>query len=110
MSKRGASIALLLLGVSFLAMAAIGGNIFLALVGVGYLVNAALYFFGFRDRANERRQARLEAKYGGRPIPAQPDDLPHWFSPDNPPGWYLNPASGEPAYWSELGWRRPVSR
>ena len=57
------------------------------------------------SRAQVRRRQRLEAKYGSRPIPPQPDNLPRWFSPDNPPGWYLNPATGEPAYWSEIGWR-----
>lgn len=56
-------------------------------------------------RMQERRRRRLEAKYASRPTPAQPDNVPHWSSPDHPPGWYLNPATNEPAYWSEIGWR-----
>jgi hypothetical protein len=95
----------LLFGVGFLVTAVVLGGTFGYIIGVLNLVNAGLRFSGIQDRGLERRRERLEAKCAAQVIPPQPDDLPRWFSPDNPPGWYVNPATDEPAYWSELGWR-----
>jgi hypothetical protein len=91
------------LGIWALAEARYGTGTFWFVMSVAWMLNAL-----FRNntlRAQERRRQRVEAKYASRPIPAQPDNLSRWFSPDNPPGWYLNPATNEPAYWSEIGWR-----
>lgn len=103
----GPAVAFLLFGVCILVMAAIVGSITLAILGVGYLINAVQRFFGVGDRAQERRRKRLEARYATQAIPTQPESPPRWFSPDNPPGWYLHPVTDELAYWSELGWRNP---
>ena len=81
-------------GIWALAEAKYGTGAFWLAMSVAWMLNAL-----FRNntlRAQERRRQRLEAKYASRPIPAQPD---------NPPRWYLNPATNEPAYWSEIGWR-----
>ena len=107
--KHGAAAGLLLLGICWLAFAAVDGRVGSALRAVGYLIAAVLRFFGIPEQNRKRSRQRLEARYATQAIPLQPADPPRWFSPDNPPGWYLNPASNEPAYWSELGWRHPAS-
>jgi alpha-beta hydrolase superfamily lysophospholipase len=97
------SAAFAILGIWALAEAKYGSGTLWLVMSVAWVLLAS-----FRNntlRAQERRRQRLEAKYASQPIPAQPDNLPRWFSPDNPPGWYLNPATNEPAYWSEIGWR-----
>jgi alpha-beta hydrolase superfamily lysophospholipase len=91
------------LGIWALAEARYGTGAFWLAMSVAWMLLA--FFRNNTLRAQERRRQRLEAKYASQPIPAQPDNLPRWFSPDNPPGWYLNPATNEPAYWSEIGWR-----
>jgi hypothetical protein len=91
------------LGIWALAEAKYGTGTFWLVMSVAWMLLAL-----FRNntlRAQERRQQRLEAKYASRPTPGQPNHPPRWCSPDNPPGWYLNPATNEPAYWSEIGWR-----
>jgi hypothetical protein len=105
----GAAAGLLFFGICWLAFAAIDGRVGSALLAVGYLIAAVLRFFGIPEQNRERSRQRLEAKYATQAIPPQPASPPRWFSPDNPPGWYLDPASNEPAYWSELGWRTPAS-
>jgi hypothetical protein len=84
--------------------------------GAYYMVAAAVWalFAVFvntlrarRRPGEERRRKRLEERYGSRPIPPPPAHPLRWSSPDNPPGWYLNPATKEPGYWSELGWWSP---
>jgi hypothetical protein len=109
LARRGDAWLFLAVGLCFLVAGARTGDLFSVVLGVLSLINAAIRFLGVHDRARERRQERLEARYAGRRIPPRPDEVPRWFSPDNPPGWYLDPASNEPAYWSELGWRTPVS-
>ncbi|HEY3838249.1 MAG TPA: hypothetical protein VGL72_16835 [Bryobacteraceae bacterium] len=104
----GAAVAFLLFSVFWLVIAVADGRIDSAFLAVGYLIVAALRFLGIPERKQEQSRKRLEAKYATQAIPAQPDEPPRWFSPDNPPGWYLNPATREPAYWSELGWRKPA--
>jgi len=97
------------LGVWALAEAKYGTGTLWLVMSVAWLL-LAFFRDNIPQRAQERQQ-RLEAKFASRPIPAQPDNLPRWFGPDNPPGWYLNPATNEPAYWSEIGWRmRELSR
>ena len=86
-----------------LAEAKYGIGTFWLVMSIAWLL-LAFFRNNIPQQAQERRQ-RLEARYASRPIPAQPDNLPRWFGPDNPPGWYLNPATSEPAYWSEIGWR-----
>ncbi|HXS34635.1 MAG TPA: hypothetical protein VN758_12760 [Solirubrobacterales bacterium] len=91
------------LGIWALAEAKYGTGAFWLALSAAWMLNAL-----FRNntlRAQERRRQRLETKYASRPIPAQPDNPPRWCSLDNPPDWYLNPATNEPAYWSEIGWR-----
>lgn len=95
------------LGVWSLAEAKYDTGAFWLAIGVAWMLLA--FFRNDTRQAQERRRQRLEAKYGSRPIPPQPDNLPRWFSPDNAPGWYLNPATNEPAYWSEIGWRTKES-
>jgi hypothetical protein len=89
-----------LFGVIWLAFAVVDGRISSALLAVGYLIVAVLRFLGIPEQNRDRSRQRLAPR---------PANLPRWFSPDNPPGWYLNPASNEPAYWSELGWRNPAA-
>jgi len=96
------------LGIWALAEAKYGTGTLWLVMSVAWLL-LAFFRNESQQRAQERRRQRLEAKYGSRPIPPQPDNLPRWFSPDNPPGWYLNPATDEPAYWSEIGWRTKES-
>ena len=91
------------LGIWALAEAKYGTGTFWLFVSVAWMLLA--FFRNNYLRAQVRRRQRLEAKHESRPIPVQPDSLPRWFSPDHPPGWYLNPATNEPAYWSEIGWR-----
>jgi hypothetical protein len=105
MRRYGAAALFLLLGVFRLVIAGIDGDLTEALLGVGYLIAAVLLFFRIPDRAIERSRKRMKAKYAGRAIPPPHDSPPRWSSPDNPPGWYLNPATGAPGYWTELGWR-----
>jgi hypothetical protein len=106
MRRYGAAGVFLFLGVSWLVTAGVDWEVKSAVVGVLCLTTAVLHFFRVPDRAQERWKRRLEAKYGELgPIARQPDNLPLWFSPDNPPGWYRNPATEAPEYWSELGWR-----
>jgi hypothetical protein len=107
--RHGAAAAFLLLAVIWLAFAVVDGRISSALLAVGYLIVAVLRFLGIPEQNRDRSRQRLEAKYATQVIPPRPANLPRWFSPDNPPGWYLNPASNEPAYWSELGWRNPAA-
>lgn len=96
------------LGISGFVERKYGTGAFWLVISVAWMLHAI-----FRNntlRMHERRRRQLETKYASRPIPAQPDSLPRWFSPDQPPGWYLNPATDEPAYWSEIGWRRKDAR
>jgi hypothetical protein len=91
------------LGISALAEAKYATGAFWLAMSVAWTLLA--FFRNNTLRGQERRRQRLEAKYASRPTPAQPEHPPRWCSPDNPPGWYLNPATNEPAYWSEIGWR-----
>lgn len=102
------SAAFAILGIWALAEAKYGTGTLWLVMSVAWVLLA--FFRNNTLRAQERRRQRLEAKYASQPIPAQPDNLPRWFSPDNPPGWYLNPATNEPAYWSEIGWRSGTER
>lgn len=97
------SAAFAILGIWALAEAKYGTGTLWLVMSIAWVLLA--FFRNNTLRAQERRRQRLEAKYASQPIPAQPDNLPRWFSPDNPPGWYLNPATNEPAYWTEIGWR-----
>ena len=83
------------LGIWALAEAKYGTGTLWLVMSVAWMLSAL-----FRNntlRAQERRRQQAEAKYASRPIPAQPDNLPRWFSPDNPPGRNPNPATNEPA-------------
>jgi hypothetical protein len=94
-----------LLGVYRLAS---GGDVESILLGAIYVVLGVVWFVRAPRMAEERAFAAGGWSGSGRPEEwaiGKRDDFPRWFSPDNPPGWYRDPRTGEPAYWSQQGWR-----
>jgi hypothetical protein len=83
-----------------------GGDTESIVLGVSYLAIAVVWFIRAPTIARQWSPPRSGAKPAEWEATSEKDELPRWFSPDNPPGWYRNPANGEPRYWSNNGWRR----
>jgi hypothetical protein len=89
------------LGIWTLAEAKYGTGAFWLVMSVAWMLLA------LHPAGAERRRQRLEASTRHDRSQRSRTTLPVGAAriTDNPPGWYLNPATNEPAYWSEIGWR-----